>query len=652
MPSNKGTASARIAAPLKPEMSVRGSIVLFTLGIFSAGCYSLAADITPPPGYVYATPPPTSQVTTVNYIPFMPADPASGAAIYVEKCEPCHGQYGLGDGPEAAKLPNPVAVLADPALARSRTPQDWFRLVTEGNLERYMPPFVSLTERERWDVVAYVLTLGTDPANVEHGLALYQSECAACHGTEGQGTEAVPAAVFADEVFMAVRSAQDLFDGSFHADSPSAPAFDDKLDETIRWSIVAALRTMSFQQPGQELEASSAAVIESASGTPQVSSPEGEALGEGLVAGRVLNASGGELPAGLEAVLHGFDQFVEVFTQTAPVEADGSFAFSDVRMPEGRAFIVSVDYQRGTFTSDVVVAEPQTPTLFLSVDIYESTSDTSALTINRLHLFFEFVSPETLRVAVLILISNPAGQLVAGPAPGEPTLSIRLPAEARNLQFEEGALGAQFVLTETGFGDLRSIPPGVGQHQILFSYDVPYDRGVELNQPVDLPVEAQVVLLPDVGVVLASASLVAEGEREVEGVNYQLFTGRTIPAGESLTIELSGRPRGAGTAWFTLGGSGETAIGAAVLGLTLISAGGYIYLRRRREYRGSPNARLDGDDSLPEHILAMSAEELMDAIIALDDRFKAGDLPEDAYQRKRAQLKDHLRERFEPQNRE
>ncbi|MGW8251213.1 MAG: c-type cytochrome, partial [Anaerolineales bacterium] len=130
---------------------------LLLLTITLAGCsFSLAEDITPPPGAVQA---PVSQTEPppVNgpLYPLVPPNSENGAAIYAEKCAPCHGQTGLGDGPRSAQLPNPVTAIGSAEVARQATPARWYTQVTQGNLERFMPPFSSLSDRERWDVVAY-----------------------------------------------------------------------------------------------------------------------------------------------------------------------------------------------------------------------------------------------------------------------------------------------------------------------------------------------------------------------------------------------------------------------------------------------------------------------------------------------------------------
>jgi len=60
--------------------------------------------------------------------------------------------------------------------------------------------------------------------------------------------------------------------------------------------------------------------------------------------------------------------------------------------------------------------------------------------------------------------------------------------------------------------------------------------------------------------------------------------------------------------------------------------------------------RNDADDDwhddveLIEDSLVESADELMDAIIALDDLYKSGELGEDAYRRRRSELKARLEE--------
>ncbi len=52
----------------------------------------------------------------------------------------------------------------------------------------------SLTEAQRWDVVAYLWQSNTTPASLENGKQLYAQNCATCHGENGAGD-----GVFADD---------------------------------------------------------------------------------------------------------------------------------------------------------------------------------------------------------------------------------------------------------------------------------------------------------------------------------------------------------------------------------------------------------------------------------------------------------------------
>ena len=80
----------------------------------------------------------------------------------------------------AKQLPVTVAALGLPATAQKAVPSAWYTMVTQGNLERFMPPFSSLNDQERWDVVSYALTLHTTAEEIEKGKTIFESSCADC----------------------------------------------------------------------------------------------------------------------------------------------------------------------------------------------------------------------------------------------------------------------------------------------------------------------------------------------------------------------------------------------------------------------------------------------------------------------------------------
>ena len=70
----------------------------------------------------------------------------------------------------AAQLQKQPTALGKPENARAAAPASWFTTVTQGNMQSFMPPFNSkLSDQQRWDVVAYILSLGTTPDEIAKG---------------------------------------------------------------------------------------------------------------------------------------------------------------------------------------------------------------------------------------------------------------------------------------------------------------------------------------------------------------------------------------------------------------------------------------------------------------------------------------------------
>ena len=140
-----------------------------------------------------------------------------GKQIFDRSCLFCHGAEGKGDGPAGwfqgrYAAPRPLNFTMGYFKFRSTasgdlpTDQDLFRTVTKG-IPGYMPSFASLTEEERWQVIAYVksfspvfrmetpvplpLAGASTPLlseSIERGRALYTSfECHTCHSVDGRG---------------------------------------------------------------------------------------------------------------------------------------------------------------------------------------------------------------------------------------------------------------------------------------------------------------------------------------------------------------------------------------------------------------------------------------------------------------------------------
>lgn len=114
-----------------------------------------------------------------------PADLKRGQHLFAGHCAPCHGPQG-----EGARGPS----LVRPKLLRAADDQALFRLLRNGIEGTEMPGAWQMIDREVWQVVAHVRTLGRAaaenvPGDRARGEELYRTKgkCAQCHTVAGQG---------------------------------------------------------------------------------------------------------------------------------------------------------------------------------------------------------------------------------------------------------------------------------------------------------------------------------------------------------------------------------------------------------------------------------------------------------------------------------
>jgi len=601
-------------------------------GLLLAGCAgSLAADVTPPPNYQ-----PTqmdiveSASEGTSIFPLLPPDPAAGKVIYVEKCEPCHGSGGMGDGVQAAKLPAPPPPLGKLEYSRTVSPAGWFQIVTRGNIEKFMPGFgPSLSDRQRWDVVAYLLTLSIHPDQVAAGQQVFQETCQTCHGDKAAGIAGKAPALDREAVLQ--KSLDDITE-IISRGKGKMPAAGEQLDETQKINTATYIQSLVFSpnaisgQPNSEATAGASA--------PEVAPGASQASSDSLIiAGRVINGSGKDLPPGLPVKLTGYDAMQPVFSEDQISNSDGKFSFNNIPQVTGRVFLISASYNGIEFFSDVIQPDQTADMQNQFVRVYESSTDISQLKADRLHLFFEFLKPDVVQVVQMYVLNNPTNYLLTAEKTGVPVISFPLPDGAANLEFQNGKLGERFIVTEDGFGDTQGIPPGSGT-QILFAYDLPYKSDLHLLLKVPLLVESSNIMLPSQGVTIKSSQLQDMGVKQIQGTDWRIYASDAIPTGTELDLLLMGKPKLADSVETEQ--SANLTVGLVALGLTLIVGAGLVYrwnISRKPALSTSIESSLDG----------ASTDAALDAIIALDDLYQAGKIPRSAYEERRSELKDRLR---------
>ncbi len=603
---------------------------------------SLAEDVTPPPGAVQQTQAQPSG-------PIFPADAPNlqnGQAIYAEKCAPCHGDTGMGDGPQGQQLPVPVPALGLPEVAAQASPADWFLTVTQGNIQNFMPPFASLSDQERWDVVAYAQSLSTTAAQINQGEALFNENCADC-----------PTDQFTDREEMAVLSRDELAN-LLAEGGQGLPALGDKLSQDELESVAVYLQTLTFGAPALAAEPASAVgtATSSRSETPSAEGTPGETpstvegatpeaslvpIGFGSIKGEVVNGSGGGSPSGATITLHVFEHSTdpnttpeEVLTKTTETNAKGAFTFDEVALPEGRIFLAEANYQGINFQSEPVVSDPGVSELTIpDITVYPSTTESDGLVVEQLHLSFDMASEGDVQVFELYTISNTTDQAYVFATDGTSLPFMPLPEGATNVGLQLSQDSA--LLLPTDNGDF-ALPPSDKFYSIIAFFNLPYDNSLDLAQPFALPVSSALVIVPE-GIKVKSDQLTDDGLQQTQqGFNVQTYSASGLDANSPLEITLSGNVKSA----TTVDNRQALLIGAGAFGVVLILAGVWMFLRDRGGHE--EDDEFDVDEESEDEF--ETAEEVMDAIIALDDLHRAKKIPDEAYQTRREELKARLKE--------
>ena len=127
-----------------------------------------------------------------------PQAQAIGQRLFLNNCAACHGSDAKG----AKSFPN----LTDGDWIHGGSPEKIIETVTAGR-NGQMPPLAAAvgTPEEARQVANYVLSLsgaGHNSIQAELGKAKFKAVCAACHGADGKGNQAIGAPNLSDKIWL------------------------------------------------------------------------------------------------------------------------------------------------------------------------------------------------------------------------------------------------------------------------------------------------------------------------------------------------------------------------------------------------------------------------------------------------------------------
>ncbi len=573
----------------------------FILGLFIVGAtactFSLAEDIIPPPGSELSD---EIVFSSEFEFPSSAIDLNSGAAIYAQSCAPCHGEGGLGDGPQAGELPFPPAPIGERAFALKKSFEEWFLQISNGDIEKLMPPFAkSYSVQDRWNVLAYVLSLGIQEISAELDLdfSLLPED-------------------FRNLNTLASISGVELFD---RIKTNLASQSEEFSDEVI-WSMVDQVHSMALGLGSAGEVSASEPAIEFGDFPENID-----------VHGLVINSSGGGIPQEFEATMHIVQDGSENDTLILPVNSDGEFLVEDFPLQADELYFFSVDFQGLSYFSQFYSGELLADSDLLEIEIYESSQDVSKLEVELINMVFKFHIDGMVQVIEQVVISN-NGKYAAAPGEGgDPLIQYQLPEGATELIFEQGVLGDRYIVEENGFGDIRAVLPGQNSYQIIFAYLLPYANSLDIEIPLQFATNDLVAFIPQGNTNIDQENFNYAGQQTVQSETFEAYDySGELEQSKSVNISLSGAHPLETSAIKKLSGDNQFLIGLFALALSV--AIGWLWYRSS-EIKTETKSR------------KKSKEHLLDEIVALDQEGAEGKISKRNYAKQRKNLLDELRQK-------
>jgi mono/diheme cytochrome c family protein len=581
------------------------------------------------PPIVSTLPPPTATIAERAF-PLNAPDMALGAALYARHCTACHGVTGAGDGAlvQSGEVQN-AGNFRDAEAVRARTPLEYFTIITNGNLERLMPPWRdALTEDERWAVALYSYTLHYADADLAGGRERFEA-------TYG---DALPAALTQERLasLSDAALAQVFARGDSATDIAALPA-----DASAAVGDVAAYaRTLAFAN------AQAVGTIPAVNAQP-AETPEVTAATSGRVRGQVVNGTAGApIPPDLPITLFFYDADLRESTLTTTADADGAFVFANVPMSTAFQYAAIATHNDRSFFNPPAPGSAS-GTLDLNVTIYELTEDPAAITITGMVAQVTAIG-ESLEVTQLFTLRNTTDRAygTAQTTPdGRPvSLTIPLPPGAIVVGFPDGESRFAVSADGTAVQDTAPVIPG-SEHIVAVVYIIPYSGSAIIEQPLNHAVSGPVrILVRPESVTLTGERLPSTGVETVGQSQWNGYGGvLAYAAGDVLRYELTGAAQSVGSRDTGVVTSNNLLplIIVVIIGEIILVAALYLWWRGRRARRGSG---ADAGKAKDDPVLM---DGLIRQIAELDAQHERGEIADEGYQRQRALLKARLTELME-----
>ena len=370
-----------------------------------------------------------------------------------------------------------------------------------------------------------------------------------------------------------------------------------------------------------------------------------EAQGPGTISvtGQAVNGTdGGETPASLPITLHAIDQVAgSVATYNATTDAGGGFTFNSVVPLAGGSYALVMDYADMRY-SELLETADLADTVQLTV--YEITRDISVIRVERQAMIIADIdeTDREIRALEVLSINNTSDRTllpeltnITNPADIN-FLRFSLPLDAADLSVQASLPGGDIVPMGTGFAVTAPVQPGA--HEITYAYKFPYEGdSVSFNQRLIQGAEQYQVLAPVALAQIQVSPLEVKPRVDIGGATYVVWEANEIPPRRGVALRISQLPQPSLLAQL---GQALTGVGLwlTVIPVLLAIALGallcWAWFRGARVVAAGP-AVADSEQT--------RRQSLVQAVALLDARFERGEMAEEEYRPRRADLMAQLR---------
>jgi hypothetical protein len=318
---------------------------------------------------------------------------------------------------------------------------------------------------------------------------------------------------------------------------------------------------------------------------------------------------------------------------TTTTDRLGRYRFPDLPIDKDRVYALDAHFEGGLFAGGAVTLTSKRSVFDTTLRVWPTTTDSNVIVIQHNNLF---VSPtrEGLDILESVKVANTSNKAYIGrgaeASDNTASLGFALPdgAEQNGVQITSSDLDVpELKPMDFGFAITAAIPPG--EYLITFAYRLPGSSAdYDLSRTALYPVLSTTVHATE-PLEVVGAGLEPKDEVTIEGRRYRRWsTTDVLDPGQTLQVQATAQA------------DGDTGLKVGVGAAVLLGAGlfGWLLVRNSR-VRAQPAGRRFGPHPLPE-----SREHVLSLIAALDLRHRAGDVADDEYRRKRAELKQLLAE--------